>query len=200
MAQPTAVNAGYCLWSFHLKHHTVGMRVVAGTLKGRNLESPKDTRIRPTSDRVREATFNALYSINAIENERVLDLFAGSGALGIEALSRGSTHAVFVEKSSVNAQLVKRNIEKCGLSNQTEVHVADGMTWLAKNSGPWDLALLDPPYDFEDWENLFQILDAQVVVIESNREINPGIGWHVQRSRQYGATVVLLVIRDQKEK
>mgnify|MGYP002057038465 FL=1 len=112
------------------------MRVVAGTLKGRNLESPKDTRIRPTSDRVREATFNALYSINAIENERVLDLFAGSGALGIEALSRGSTHAVFVEKSSVNAQLVKRNIEKCGLSNQTEGHVADGMTWRAKNSGP----------------------------------------------------------------
>ena len=74
------------------------------------------------------------------------------------------------------------------------------MAWLAKNPGPWDLALLDPPYDFEDWENLFQILDAQVVVIESNREINPGIGWHVQRSRQYGATVVLLVIRDQKEK
>ncbi len=176
------------------------MRVVAGTLKGRNLESPKDTGIRPTSDRVREATFNALYSINAVENERVLDLFAGSGALGIEALSRGSTHAVFVEKSSVNAQLVKRNIEKCGLSNQTEVHVADGMTWLANNSGPWDLVLLDPPYDFEDWENLFQILDAEVVVIESNREINPGIGWHVQRSRQYGATVVLLVIRDQKEK
>ena len=176
------------------------MRVVAGKAKGRKLDSPKDRGVRPTSDRVREAIFNALYSIDAIEDARVLDLFAGSGALGIEALSRGSTHVVFVEKSSANAQLVERNIEKCGFLDQAEVHVRDGVTWLASNSGPWDLVLLDPPYEFDEWENLFQALDAQVVVVESDREINPGIGWHVQRSRQYGATVVLLVIRDQKEK
>ncbi|HJP15897.1 MAG TPA: 16S rRNA (guanine(966)-N(2))-methyltransferase RsmD [Acidimicrobiales bacterium] len=174
------------------------MRVVAGKVKGRNLDSPKDRGVRPTSDRVREAIFNALYSIDAIENARVLDLFAGSGALGIEALSRGSAHAVFVEKSSVNAQLIERNIEKCGLSSQAEIHARDGVTWLASNPGPWDLVLLDPPYQFDGWENLFQVLDAQVVVVESNREISPGNGWHVQRTRQYGATVVLLVIRDQK--
>ena len=82
------------------------MRVVAGKLKGRSLDSPEGDQIRPTSNRVKEAMFNALYSLDAIEGARVLDLFAGSGALGIEALSRGSAEAVFVEKSSRNAQLI----------------------------------------------------------------------------------------------
>ena len=176
------------------------MRVVAGKLKGRSLDSPEGDQIRPTSNRVKEAMFNALYSLDAIEGARVLDLFAGSGALGIEALSRGSAEAVFVEKSSRNAQLIRQNIEKCGLSEQSKVHIDEAIRWLRNNSGPWDLVILDPPYEFDEWENIFDVLEAKVVVVESNREIKPGNGWHVQRSRQYGATVVLLVIRDQESK
>ena len=115
-------------------------------------------------------------------------------------MSRGSAEAVFVEKSSRNAQLIRQNIEKCGLSEQSKVHIDEAIRWLRNNSGPWDLAILDQPYEFDEWENIFDVLEAKVVVIESNREIKPGNGWHVQRSRQYGATVLLLVIRDQESK
>ena len=118
------------------------MRIVAGKLKGRSLDSPEGDQVRPTSSRVKEAMFNALYSLNAIEDAKVLDLFAGSGALGIEALSRGSAEAVFVEKSSRNAKLVRQNIEKCGLGEQSEVHIDEATRWLRNNSGPWDLVIL----------------------------------------------------------
>ena len=90
------------------------MRVVAGTARGTRLAAPKGVDIRPTSDRAKEAIFNSLHSRSAIEEAEVLDLFAGTGALGIEALSRGAKKATFVDKSSESLELVRKNLKKSG--------------------------------------------------------------------------------------
>ena len=126
------------------------MRVVAGTVRGRALATPEDQRIRPTSDRVREAMFNILaHGIDdfAIAGARVLDLFAGTGALGIEALSRGARACVFVEDDPGARGLIRRNIEAFGLTGVTHVYRRDA-TDLGDsgNREPFTLVLLDPPY------------------------------------------------------
>ncbi|MGE0700589.1 MAG: 16S rRNA (guanine(966)-N(2))-methyltransferase RsmD [Hyphomicrobiaceae bacterium] len=126
------------------------MRIVAGKLRGRELAAPADGRIRPTSDRVREAVFNILaHGIDAfaIEGVRVLDLFAGTGALGIEALSRGASFCLFVEEDAEARGLVRRNIETFGLTGQSRIYRRD-----ATRLGPalprerFGLLLADPPY------------------------------------------------------
>ena len=109
------------------------MRVVAGTAGGRRLAGPTGPGLRPTSDRVRESMFNALYSLGAIDGAVVLDLFAGTGALGIEALSRGAERAVFVENSRSGADLVRQNVATCGMDDRAEVVVADGTSWVRAN-------------------------------------------------------------------
>ena len=170
------------------------MRVVAGTARGLRLAVPRDDGIRPTADRVREAVFNALYSRGVIAGATVLDLFAGTGALGIEALSRGAARAVFVECSRMHAALVEENLATCGFSDRADVVVADARTWLAANPGPWDLALLDPPYAFDDWPALLVGLDAGLAVAESDREFGQIQSWHVERVRRYAGTVVTLLL------
>ena len=168
------------------------MRVVAGSAKGRPLVAPPGTDTRPTSDRVREAIFNALGSLEAVVAARVLDLFAGSGALGIEALSRGAASAVFVDLSQQAVDAVKANLAKTELDGtviRTDAHRYD--------DGPFDLALLDPPYATTDeqWSALLQHLDAAVVVVESDRAVDLGERWELLRSKQYGSTVVQIARR-----
>ena len=97
------------------------MRVIAGTARGRKLVAPHGNTVRPTADRVRQATFNALESRGAITDARVLDLFAGSGALGIEALSRGAAHCTFVEKDRSAVEAVNRNLETLGFTARATV-------------------------------------------------------------------------------
>ena len=126
------------------------MRIVAGTLRGRTLAAPADQRIRPTSDRVREAVFNILahgVAGFAIDNALVLDLFAGTGALGIEALSRGARSCVFIEEDPEARDLIRRNIEAFGLTGVTRIYRRDA-TDLGDsgNREPFTLAFLDPPY------------------------------------------------------
>ncbi len=172
------------------------MRVVAGTARGIRLSTPKGAEIRPTSDRAKEAIFNSLHSRSAIEGTQVLDLFAGTGALGIEALSRGAKKATFVDKSSKSLKLVQENLRKSGFQKEAEIFKKDSVDWLRKNSKPLDLVLLDPPYDFENWSELLDLLlqkQPGIVVIESNREIDPGPGWHVDSMRQYGSSVVVII-------
>ena len=170
------------------------MRVVAGTAKGRRLVSPPGTDTRPTSDRVREAIFNALGSLDVVEGCRVLDLFAGSGALGIEALSRGAIEAVFVDSSPQAIEAVNANLASAGLATSAVVIRADAYRY---DDGPFDLALLDPPYATTDdqWHALLGHLDAGVVVVESDREIDLGARWELLRSKRYGSTVVLIARR-----
>jgi 16S rRNA (guanine966-N2)-methyltransferase len=126
------------------------MRIVGGRLKGRTLLTPADRAIRPTSDRVREAVFNILqHGIEGVEiaGARVLDLFAGTGALGFEALSRGASFCLFVEGSADARGLVRENAEALGLIGQTRIFRRDATRLGPMGQGvPYDLAFLDPPY------------------------------------------------------
>jgi 16S rRNA (guanine966-N2)-methyltransferase len=118
------------------------MRIVAGTLGGRRLKAPPGRATRPTSDRVREALFSIL---GDIENTRVLDLFAGSGALGIEALSRGAAEAVFVDTDPQAIATIRANLQALALT--ATVHKRDALAYVRSASdGPFDLVFLDPPY------------------------------------------------------
>ena len=118
------------------------MRVVAGAFKGRRLSAPRGTRTRPTADRVREALFSML---GDVEGARVLDLFAGSGALGIEALSRGAACAVFVERDARAAAAIERNLAAVGAD--ARIARQDVSRFLGRDEGPYDLVFCDPPYD-----------------------------------------------------
>jgi 16S rRNA (guanine966-N2)-methyltransferase len=173
------------------------MRVVAGQARGRRLAAPRGLDTRPTSDRVREAMFNALRSIDALAGARVVDLFAGSGAMGIEALSRGAASCVFVERDPAAVAVIQQNLAHTGVSGGSVVR-ADVMRWLAAHgrpATPWDLVLADPPYAFDEWSALLDGLDAEVVVVESDREVDPGNRWLITRSKRYGGTVVTFVAR-----
>ncbi|OJU29322.1 MAG: 16S rRNA (guanine(966)-N(2))-methyltransferase RsmD [Nitrobacter sp. 62-13] len=125
------------------------MRVVGGRLKGRNIASPASTAIRPTQDRLRESLFNILVHAyaNPIDGARVLDLFAGTGALGIEAVSRGAKFALFVDNGAEARALLRNNVEALGLGGVTKVYRRDA-THLgpAHPMEPFSLVFLDPPY------------------------------------------------------
>ncbi|MBX9588471.1 MAG: 16S rRNA (guanine(966)-N(2))-methyltransferase RsmD [Hyphomonadaceae bacterium] len=126
------------------------MRIVGGQYRGRPLAAPGDDRTRPTSDRVREAVFNILAHGVAdftLEDVRVLDLFAGTGALGIEALSRGAAYCLFVEEDAQARGTIRRNIETCGLTGITKIFRRDAADLgPAGNRGTFGLVFLDPPY------------------------------------------------------
>ncbi|MEZ5236300.1 MAG: 16S rRNA (guanine(966)-N(2))-methyltransferase RsmD [Acidimicrobiia bacterium] len=166
------------------------MRVIAGTARGRPLKSPRGDRTRPTSDRVRQAVFNALGSAVPLVDAVVADLFAGTGALGIEALSRGAAHAVFVDDDAAARRLIAENLRTCGFADRAEVRGGDAVA-VAATLGPLDIAFCDPPYRFERWAELLTVLDAGLVVVESDREVALPDRWELVRSKRYGSTVVL---------
>ncbi len=123
------------------------LRVISGNLRGKKLFSVKSLTLRPTSDRVKEAIFNILQ--NCISGQNVLDLFAGTGALGIEALSRGARSALFIEENPKSLVALRKNIEACKLKEQTEVLMKDaktGIKILETRGEPFGLIFLDPPY------------------------------------------------------
>ncbi len=171
------------------------MRVVAGTCGGRRLVTPEGRDTRPTTDRVREATFNALGSLDAVAGATVLDLFAGSGALGIEALSRGARHCTFVDADPRALACVRANLDACGLTDRATVVRGDAERYVAAlpPDAPLDLVLLDPPYAFDGWTALLAALPASIAVVESDRAVVPPAPWVVVREKRYGTTLVTLV-------
>ena len=147
------------------------MRVITGTARGQKLMEPKDQSVRPTTDMVKEAIFSIVQF--DVPGRRVLDLFAGTGQLGIEALSRGARECVFVDNSPASLALVRKNLEICKM--QAQVVRADAGEYLARG-GKFDLVFLDPPYHaglYEDILNkafMFDILtDGGIILVESMR-------------------------------
>jgi 16S rRNA (guanine966-N2)-methyltransferase len=170
------------------------VRVVAGSARGRRLVAPEGSATRPTGDRVREATFNALGSLGAVDGAEVLDLFAGSGAMGIEALSRGAASATFVDSDARALAAIRTNLHAAGVVERATVVRSDVGRHLTGRTGRVDLAILDPPYALADqaWAALLEALHADVAVLESDRELALDHPWEIVRVRRYGTTVITL--------
>jgi 16S rRNA (guanine(966)-N(2))-methyltransferase RsmD len=141
------------------------MRVIAGLRKGHNLLAPPGRDLRPTSDRARTVLFDLLGEF--VQDARVLDLFAGAGTLGIEALSRGAACADFVENQRQHAQLIQENLSRTHLEPHGRVILADAFVFLAQpHEPPYQLVFADPPYRFGQVEKLFALLDEKKVLAE----------------------------------
>lgn len=146
--------------------------------------------MRPTADRVREAIFDVLGSMGGVEGATVLDLFCGSGALGVEALSRGAASVTFVDHDPAALTAVRTNLGATGLESPAASLVrAELPAWLGR-APHVDLALCDPPYAFGDWATLMTMLPADVAVLESRSGVELPEGWMAARTRRYGGTLV----------
>lgn len=183
------------------------MRIVGGAFKGRAIVAPSGRDTRPTSDRARESVFNVLAHADwsaGIEGRRVLDLFAGSGALGLEAMSRGAAFALFVETDAAARGAIRDNIEALGLFGATRIHRRDATDLGAKPAGlgePFDLVFLDPPYAKHLGERALErlgeggwITPDALIVLEVGAEESPVTpAFERLDERGYGAAKVLFL-------
>ncbi len=174
------------------------MRVITGVARGRRLETlPGEDVTRPTTESVKEALFSMIQF--EIENKKVLDLFAGSGQLGIEALSRGARHCTFVENNRQAIKVVEDNLLHCRLDNNAKLVFSDALSFLLRKDN-FDIAFLDPPYNQRMIEKCLPLLlpmmsGAGIVVCETSAgEKLPEIidGWRADRIRKYGKTKLTL--------
>ena len=172
------------------------MRIIAGSRKGHRIDAPPGRKTRPTSDRVRENVFNLVQQW--VDGATVLDLFAGSGAMGIEALSRGAERAVFVEADAQACRAIDRNLEKLRLTG-ARVFCNDVGRFLATDRGEYDLVFCDPPYD--EYAALEQRLARYLprlaaagglVVVETRSKTEPDLPLTLRTSRRYGAARITL--------
>jgi 16S rRNA (guanine966-N2)-methyltransferase len=170
------------------------MRVIAGEFGGRKLIAPEGLSTRPTTDKVRQAVFNSLTSMGVLESATVIDLYAGSGALGIEALSRGAEFCTFVERDRNALRALRENIATLGIEDRTRIASTDVLAYVPGITGV-DLALIDPPYTFAAWDDLLRVLKAGLVIAESGREVTAPEGWEQLRTRRHGRTFVTTLER-----
>jgi len=185
------------------------MRIISGTSKGRRLATPKSHDLRPTSDRVKESIFNILG--DEVEGKVVLDLFAGTGNLGIEALSRGANKALFVEKGRQAIRLIQRNLSQCGMKGRSEILPKDvnrAIGILNQRGQSFDLILMDPPYEKGLIQKTLMKLrshriyhgDSILVIEHDRREPIPETveGWNLIRQRGIGDTVISFLMPRQE--
>ena len=170
------------------------MRVISGEFGGRKLIAPEGLSTRPTTDKVRQAVFNSLGSMGVLKGATVVDLYAGSGALGIEALSRGAESCVFVERDRAALTALRANLKALGLESCTQVVGSDVLAFAPGITGV-DIALVDPPYTFTHWPELLGVLRAGLVVAESGREVEAPEGWIQLKVRRHGRTVITMLER-----
>ena len=170
------------------------MRVIAGEFAGRKLVAPEGTTTRPTTDKVRLALFNSLTSMGVLEGAVVADLYAGSGAIGIEALSRGAHRCIFVERDRSALVALRQNITKLGIGDRCTVTASDVMAWVPAMRNV-DIAFIDPPYAFDAWPALLAVVDVELVVAEADDPVDTPDGWEQLRSRRYGRTWVTTLQR-----
>jgi 16S rRNA (guanine966-N2)-methyltransferase len=174
------------------------LRIIAGSRKGARISAPKGLDTRPTGDRVREAVFNL---VGPVEGMEVLDLYAGSGAMGLEALSRGAAHATFVEADRDAAQTIVRNLDKLDLEGATVLRddVARKLAADAAAGRRYDLVLIDPPYRMLTGvlpmlaTHLPAVVEPDgLVVVESDSHAEPELPLPMRTSRRYGSARVTL--------
>jgi len=182
------------------------VRVITGTARGRRLETLPGDATRPTSEKVKESLFSAIQF--DIEGRRVLDLFAGSGQLGIEALSRGAAEAVFVEKRLDAVRLVKENLALCQLQDKARVHAGDSLAYL-RSGEKFDLIFLDPPYGSDLLNQALEMIAAfdicrahGIIVAESAADkVLPAMPapYRLYREYRYGQIKLTVFHRDGNE-
>lgn len=171
------------------------MRVISGIAGGRRLEAPKgDETVRPTTDRVKEALFSIINFDLPAAN--VLDLFSGSGQLGIEALSRGAKAAIFVDSDYTSCELTKKNLNTCNLSDSAKVHRADCIAFLHGCREQFDIAFVDPPYYLNLYEKVLPLVSAKIsdggiITCEHPSDVAvPSLEGFKQKDYKYGKIVV----------
>lgn len=177
------------------------MRVITGTARGRKLREPAGNEIRPTTDMVKEALFSIIQF--DVEGRRVLDLFAGTGQLGIEALSRGADSCVFVDESRDSINIVKENLKTCGM--QGETIQTDSLNYL-EHCGKFGLIFVDPPYDAGLYDSVLQkifkidiLSEGGIIICETRRETElpeAPAPYSMGRSYRYGKIKLTLYRRD----
>ena len=173
------------------------MRVISGSAKGRKLSAPDGLDTRPTTDRVKESVFNIINF--HLPDANVLDLFAGSGAMGIEALSRASRHAIFIEQSDDAFKIIKKNLCDTRLEDRAEIIRTDAISFLNRTNDVFDIIFLDPPYNkgffdsaMNGIKNRSLLSDKGIVVAESEfgGELPDCEGFELIRRAKYGKTLI----------
>ena len=184
----------------------MALRVVAGTFGGRRLVAPKGG-ARPTTDRLKEALFSSL-GAEPVRDAAVLDLYAGSGALAIEALSRGADRAVLVDRDRASESAIRANLDTLDLGDRARFQRSTVAVAIARPipEGPFDLIFLDPPYDtpsteiaqvLEDLVAARHVVAGATIVIERSKATVPvdfPSGWHIQKERSSGDTLIVVAI------
>jgi 16S rRNA (guanine(966)-N(2))-methyltransferase RsmD len=181
------------------------MRIISGDARGRRLFTPKDDKIRPTSDRVKESVFNILMSLpRPMAGAKVLDVFAGTGNLGLEALSRGAAQAVFIDNNRESAALIEKNIDHLGYRERSTVIVREALIALQQlgSKSQFDIVFLDPPYRQGHVERLLKhisqsslLAESAVVIAElaKNEDLGHSFGTlELLERRNYGDTSIAL--------
>ncbi len=181
------------------------MRVITGIARGMRLETLEGTDVRPTSEKVKEAIFSAIHF--DIEGRRILDLFAGSGQLGIEALSRGAEKCVFTDASQAAVDVVKRNVKKTGFDTQSVICRTDYSSFLKGTKETFDIAFIDPPYmkgftsDALELTSL-KMSDYGIIVVEHASEVelpNEVNGFKIARTYKYGKLINITIFKKNTE-
>ncbi len=180
------------------------MRVIGGSLKGRRLSTIKQagnlTSLRPTTDRIKESLFNILLGGKfdlKMEKVHILDIFAGSGALGIEAISRGAKSCSFIEKNKACLRLLDTNLKICNIKNQTNIKTFDATKFPLNLEQPYDLVFVDPPYRKSLGEDAVRsalasnwISDNALIVLEEGEQKSSLEGFKLEDTRRYGDTML----------
>jgi 16S rRNA (guanine966-N2)-methyltransferase len=182
------------------------VRVISGSARGRTILAPAGQTVRPTTDKTRQAVFNALASRNFVMDATVVDLFAGTGALGIEALSRGADRVTFIESDRLAIDCIGHNLDHLNFADQASVVRSDVLRWLdSASEKPFTvgddsplLVFADPPYTFTQWSDLLDRLHPRLlplgidamVVLESGKTIELPHNWELEREQRYGSAYV----------
>jgi 16S rRNA (guanine(966)-N(2))-methyltransferase RsmD len=181
------------------------MRIIAGDFRGRRLHSPKSYRIRPTIDRVRESVFNIIAGV--VPGAKVLDLFAGTGAMGLEALSRGAQFCFFVDNGAEAVRIIRENVQLCAAMDRSRIiqgKVSSAIVRLCSEGELFDLIFMDPPYGKGYMEKTLQIIgpvasDTTLVIAEQHIKdeppLVPVLVWQKKLDRKYGDTLISVYSR-----